>query len=44
MGVGGGLRLVLPGVAVPAVKIDAGYGVDVQDYAITFSIASRGDL
>lgn len=43
MGVGGGLRFVLPGVVIPAVKFDVGYGIDVNDVAVTFSIA-RQDL
>lgn len=40
--VGAGVRLVLPGVAIPAVKVDVGWGIDVSDYAITLSIASAG--
>ncbi len=39
---GGGLRLLLPGVAVPAVKLDIGYGIDVKDTAITLSLAGGG--
>jgi outer membrane protein insertion porin family len=38
--VGGGLRFLLPGVAIPAIRFDVGYGLDVQDYAVTFTVAS----
>ena len=41
-GVGAGLRLLVPGVAIPALKIDAAYGIDVSDYAVTVSIAGGG--
>ena len=41
---GGGLRVILPGVVVPAVKIDLGYGIDVRDVAVTLSIAGGGLL
>ena len=41
---GGGLRLILPGVVVPALKIDVGYGIDVRDVAVTVSIAGGGLL
>ena len=41
---GGGLRLILPGVVVPALKLDVGYGIDVHDVAVTFSIAGGGIL
>jgi outer membrane protein assembly factor BamA len=40
--VGGGVRLILPGVVVPALKIDVGYGIDVRDVAVTVSIAGGG--
>lgn len=40
--VGGGLRLILPGVVIPALKIDVGYGIDVRDVAVTVSIAGGG--
>jgi hypothetical protein len=39
---GGGVRLILPGVVVPALKIDVGYGIDVRDVAVTLSIAGGG--
>jgi outer membrane protein assembly factor BamA len=39
---GGGLRFILPGVIVPALKIDVGYGIDVRDVAVTVSIAGGG--
>ena len=41
---GGGIRVILPGVVVPAVKIDVGYGIDVRDVAVTLSIAGGGLL
>jgi outer membrane protein assembly factor BamA len=41
---GGGARLILPGVVVPALKIDVGYGIDVHDVAVTVSIAGGGLL
>ena len=40
--VGGGVRFILPGVVIPALKIDAGYGIDVRDVAVTVSIAGGG--
>jgi outer membrane protein assembly factor BamA len=40
--VGGGVRIILPGVVVPALKIDVGYGIDVKDVAVTLSIAGGG--
>jgi hypothetical protein len=40
--VGGGVRIILPGVVVPALKIDVGYGIDVRDIAVTLSIAGGG--
>ena len=40
--VGGGVRIILPGVVVPALKIDVGYGIDVRDVAVTLSIAGGG--
>lgn len=41
---GGGLRFILPGVVVPALKVDLGYGIDVHDVAVTVSIAGGGLL
>jgi len=41
-GLGVGLRLLVPGVAIPAVKVDFAYGIDVNDYAVTVSIAGGG--
>jgi outer membrane protein assembly factor BamA len=41
-GLGAGLRLLVPGVAIPAVKLDVAYGIDVKDYAVTVSIAGGG--
>jgi outer membrane protein assembly factor BamA len=38
-GVGAGLRVLIPGVAIPALKVDLAYGIDVRDYAVTISIA-----
>jgi outer membrane protein assembly factor BamA len=38
-GLGAGLRLLVPGVAIPALKVDVAYGIDVRDYAVTVSIA-----
>jgi len=37
--VGGGMRIILPGVAIPAFKVDVGYGIDVRSVAVTISIA-----
>jgi outer membrane protein assembly factor BamA len=36
---GAGVRMILPGVAIPALKADIGYGIDVSSFAITVSIA-----
>ncbi len=41
-GVGVGVRVVLPGIAIPAVKADVAYGIDVRDFAFTLSIAGGG--
>lgn len=41
---GGGVRVILPGVVIPALKVDVGYGVDVRDVAVTLSIAGGGIL
>lgn len=41
---GGGLRFILPGVVVPALKVDLGYGIDVRSVAVTVSIAGGGLL
>lgn len=38
---GGGVRFLLPGIAIPAIRLDAAYGFDVRDYAITFTVASN---
>ena len=38
-GVGLGLRFILPGVSIPALKADVGYGIDVRSFAVTVSIA-----
>ncbi|HEY3358102.1 MAG TPA: BamA/TamA family outer membrane protein [Polyangia bacterium] len=40
--VGAGLRLILPGVVIPALKLDVGYGIDVRSVAFTVSIAGGG--
>ena len=40
--VGGGMRVILPGVAIPAFKVDVGYGIDVRAVAVTVSIAGGG--
>jgi outer membrane protein assembly factor BamA len=37
--VGAGIRFILPGVAIPAIKADFGYGIDVHSFALTVSIA-----
>ena len=39
---GGGVRIILPGVAIPAFKIDVGYGIDVRAVAMTISVAGGG--
>ncbi len=39
---GGGLRLLVPGVAIPALKVDLAYGLDVGDVAVTISVAGGG--
>ena len=41
---GGGVRFILPGVVVPALKVDLGYGIDVRSVAVTVSIAGGGIL
>ncbi|MGC4114617.1 MAG: BamA/TamA family outer membrane protein [Myxococcales bacterium] len=41
-GVGVGVRVVLPGIAIPALKADFAYGIDVKDFAFTLSIAGGG--
>ena len=41
-GFGAGLRLLIPGVAIPAVKLDLAYGIDVNDFAVTVSVAGGG--
>jgi len=40
--VGTGLRVILPGVAIPAIKADLAYGIDVRSFAVTVSIAGGG--
>ena len=40
--VGTGLRVILPGVAIPAIKADLGYGIDAHSFAVTVSIAGGG--
>ena len=40
--VGAGFRAILPGVVLPALKADVGYGIDVQSFAFTISIAGGG--
>lgn len=40
--VGAGFRAILPGVTLPALKADFGYGIDVQSFAFTVSIAGGG--
>lgn len=42
VGVGGGARVILPGVAIPALKVDLGYGIDVRSLGVTVSIAGGG--
>jgi outer membrane protein assembly factor BamA len=37
--VGAGFRAILPGIALPALKADVGYGIDVRSFAFTISIA-----
>jgi outer membrane protein assembly factor BamA len=39
---GGGVRVILPGVVIPALKVDVGYGIDVHSVAMTISIAGGG--
>ena len=39
---GGGARIILPGVVIPALKLDVGYGIDVRSVAVTVSIAGGG--
>jgi outer membrane protein assembly factor BamA len=36
---GAGARIILPGVAIPAIKLDVGYAIDVQSVGFTLSIA-----
>lgn len=40
--IGAGLRVILPGIAIPAIKADLGYGIDVRSFAVTVSIAGGG--
>jgi Outer membrane protein/protective antigen OMA87 len=39
---GGGVRIILPGIAIPAFKVDVGYGIDVHSVGVTISIAGGG--
>ena len=39
---GGGARIILPGVAIPAFKVDVGYGIDVHAVGVTISVAGGG--
>jgi outer membrane protein assembly factor BamA len=39
---GGGVRIILPGVSIPAFKVDVGYGIDVHSVGVTISIAGGG--
>jgi outer membrane protein assembly factor BamA len=39
---GAGMRIILPGVAIPAFKVDVGYGIDVRAVAVTVSVAGGG--
>jgi len=39
---GGGVRVILPGVAIPAFKVDVGYGIDVHAVGVTVSVAGGG--
>lgn len=36
--VGAGIRIILPGVAIPAIKADLGYGIDVRRFGLTISV------
>jgi outer membrane translocation and assembly module TamA len=36
--VGAGVRIILPGVAIPAIKADIGYGIDVRRFGLTVSV------
>lgn len=38
-GVGVGARVVLPGVAIPVVKVDLAYGLDVKDLCVSLAVA-----
>jgi hypothetical protein len=40
--IGAGFRVILPGIAIPAIKADLGYGIDVRSFAVTVSIARVG--
>jgi surface antigen Omp85-like protein len=42
-GAGAGLRILIPGISIPALKLDLAYGFDVSDVALIFSVA-RGAL
>lgn len=36
--VGAGVRIIVPGVAIPAIKADIGYGIDVRSFGLTVSV------
>ncbi len=38
-GLGVGARVVLPGIAIPVLKIDLAYGIDVKALAVTLAVA-----
>ncbi|MGE5789197.1 MAG: BamA/TamA family outer membrane protein [Myxococcales bacterium] len=40
--VGAGFRIILPGVAIPAIKADLAYGIDVRSFAVAISIGGTG--
>jgi hypothetical protein len=40
-GIGGGIQLYLPDVAIPAVQVFAGYGFNPNGFAITGSIGPQ---
>ena len=40
--IGAGFRVILPGIAIPAIEADLGYGIDVHSFAVTVSIAGGG--
>lgn len=38
-GVGVGARVVIPGIAIPVLRVDLAYGIDVKDLAVTLAVA-----